>query len=417
MGSTYRWNCTVSVQCIRDTEKKYINYELQSRLMSKIICSKCMKVLESEAGYCPQCSAGPPHVYEFKNSDDYLKKEAPRVVAQRKEAGLEGLVGGLEFVIINTEPETQKAAVYELLQYTGLEIGSAFDDSEYTTCVLTNNGSDFLIRSRKTKNPFTRYNAAPKSTHVPNTRLETFVFNVFDIEKYVSIQKSRGVPFLSDIVHTDTYSFVQTAPSAYTGNSLGFVQWKTRGDYITPESDVVHWEIEKPDKEYVKNIKELDHAATRVRAEDRDAAIIEFMALTNYMFDFAIYVKVFNSITNVARLSADDYAMVFTSGIASYISDKVSGPTEKFIHNYNTRVHHIAFNTEHIEDTVTALRQDGMDFLIELVGSPDEGLKQTFSAPSDNTLLVTEYIHRYGDFDGFFTKSNVTLLTGATDFQ
>ena len=28
-----------------------------------------------------------------------------------------------------------------------------------------------------------------------------------------------------------------------------------------------------------------------------------------------------------------------------------------------------------------------------------------------------EYIHRYSDFDGFFTKSNVTLLTGATDKQ
>jgi hypothetical protein len=32
-------------------------------------------------------------------------------------------------------------------------------------------------------------------------------------------------------------------------------------------------------------------------------------------------------------------------------------------------------------------------------------------------MLVTEYIHRYGDFDGFFTKSNVTLLTGATGRQ
>jgi hypothetical protein len=58
-----------------------------------------------------------------------------------------------------------------------------------------------------------------------------------------------------------------------------------------------------------------------------------------------------------------------------------------------------------------------MHFLIDLVGSPDEGLKQTFSKQSEHTLLVNEYIHRYGDFDGFFTKSNVTLLTAATDVQ
>jgi hypothetical protein len=55
-----------------------------------------------------------------------------------------------------------------------------------------------------------------------------------------------------------------------------------------------------------------------------------------------------------------------------------------------------------------------MDFLIELVGSTKEGLKQTFTLPSEHTLLVNEYIHRYKNFDGFFTKSNVTLLTGAT---
>jgi hypothetical protein len=32
-------------------------------------------------------------------------------------------------------------------------------------------------------------------------------------------------------------------------------------------------------------------------------------------------------------------------------------------------------------------------------------------------LLVNEYIHRYGDFEGFFTKGNVTLLTAATGKQ
>ena len=58
-----------------------------------------------------------------------------------------------------------------------------------------------------------------------------------------------------------------------------------------------------------------------------------------------------------------------------------------------------------------------MKFLLDLVGSPEEGLKQIFSVPSQNTLLVTEYIHRYGDFDGFFTESNVTRLTAATGKQ
>jgi 4-hydroxyphenylpyruvate dioxygenase-like putative hemolysin len=372
----------------------------------------------TESGICPVCDSGPPHVYEYENSDTYLKEKIPAVLTERKEAGLQGLVGGLDYVIINTEPDRQKATVTEVLQYTGLEYHGTFKDPDYVTAILKRKGSaDFLIRSRRKENPFTEFNLFPKAAHLPDTRLETFVFNTPDIETYVSIQKSRGVQFLTDIIHTDTYSFVQTVPSAYTGNSLGFVEWKTKGDYSTPESEELTWDIEKPDRAYLQNIKHLDHTATRVKAHHRDAAIIEFMELTNYTFDFAIYVKVFNSITNVARLSDAAYAMVFTSGISPYISDEESGPTERFIHNYGTRVHHMAFHTENIEDTVTFLKEDGMDFLIELVGSPDEGLKQTFSAASGNTLLVNEYIHRYGDFDGFFTRSNVTLLTGATDKQ
>jgi hypothetical protein len=141
------------------------------------------------------------------------------------------------------------------------------------------------------------------------------------------------------------------------------------------------------------------------------------MRLTNYSFDFAIYVESYNSITSVARLSSSDFAMVFTSGISPYVSDEVSGPTEKFIHNYGTRVHHIAFQTEQIENSYQALLADGQRFLLPLVGSPEEGLKQTFTEPSLNTLLVREYIHRFGDFDGFFTRSNVTSLTAATGKQ
>jgi hypothetical protein len=61
--------------------------------MSNLICSKCMEVLESKDGKCPKCHSGYPHTYEFKNSDEYLRKETKRVIEMRKESGLEGLVG------------------------------------------------------------------------------------------------------------------------------------------------------------------------------------------------------------------------------------------------------------------------------------------------------------------------------------
>lgn len=358
---------------------------------------------------------------DLHNSDEILRKGAARIMEVRKLSGLEGLVGGLQAVIINTEKHLQKAAAEELIRYSGLQFQEAFMDTTHKTCVLKVPGSarfrsaDFLIRSRlKGSNPFQEVNVAPQARNLPNTRLETFVFETSNIEKYVSLQSQANIKFQSDILDFDNYYFIQTMPSKYTGNSLGFIEWKgEKGVYSSPESRRLDWNRSS----HSRNIRWLDHAATRVRAQDRDPAILEFMRLTNYDFDFSIYVKSLNSITNVARLSSSDFAMVFTSGITPFVSQLASGPTEKFIKNFGPRVHHIAFQTEEIDATVEALKQDEMKFLLDLVGSPEEGLKQIFSLPSKNTLLVLEYIHRYGDFDGFFTKSNVTSLTAATAKQ
>ena len=358
----------------------------------------------------------------FANSDERLIERAEEVIEKRRSSGLENLVGGLQCMIINTEPARHRDAVEELLRYTGLSFEAAFENQEIRAVVLkTECSADFMITSRKNgATSFTRFNDFSKSRRLPNTRLESYVFETTDIKSYVKIQKSLGVSFLTErIVEARDFLFIQTPPSMFTGNSIGFIQWRDRrGAYgAFKDSQPLDWRFEKPPHDYLGNIKYLDHSAARVRAEERDSAIIEFMSLTNYNFQFTIYVKSLNSITNVARLSAKDFAMVFTSGVSPYVSDEVSGPTEKFIHNYGTRTHHIAFHTEKIDETFEAIKQDGMEFLVELVGSPDEGLKQTFTVQSPHTMLVNEYIHRYGDFDGFFTSSNVEVLTKATEKQ
>ncbi len=390
--------------------------------MAKYLCLNCHEVYKEPLdGKCPHCQhPASTEKLEFSNSDEFLSRETPKVVNVRKAIGLESLVGGLEAVIINTELENQKAAAEEFLCYTGYNYKDSFEDEDYKTCLLScPKSADLLIRSRKKPdNPFVPVNTSPKSGHLPNTRLETFVYSCKDLEKYVSIQKKRRVEFITpEIVHYHDYDFIQTMPSKYTGNSLGLTQWKKPSRNWRGKAKPLKWNLKKPKYAYLKNIGTLDHCATRIKAKDRDAAIVEFMYLTNYHFDFAIYVKSQNSITTVARLSHKDYAQVFTSGIAPYKNETESGPTEKFIHNYNTRVHHMAFVTKNIETTIKALGEDGLEYLLELVGCEEDGLKQTFTVASPNTLLTNEYIHRYSDFDGFFTKSNVTLLTEATDKQ
>ncbi len=282
---------------------------------------------------------------DLQNSDEILRRGAYRIMEERRLFGREGLVGGLQAVIINTEPHLQKAAVEEFIRYSGLQFQEAFMDTTHRTSVLKVPGSaqfrsaDFLIRSRlKGSNPFREINVAPQTRDLRNTRLETFVFETSDIERYVSLQSRADVKFQSEILDFDNYYFIQTMPSKFTGNSLGFIEWKgERCIYSSPESQRIDWNMEKPSSfassSHPRNIRWLDHAATRVRAQDRDPAILEFMRLTNYSFDFAIYVKSLNSITSVARLSSSDFAMVFTSGITPFVSQEASGPTEKFISN------------------------------------------------------------------------------------
>jgi hypothetical protein len=350
-----------------------------------------------------------------------LLEKASIILKERREAGLDGLVGGLDSVILATETDRLVPAVFELLQYTGLAITEAFFDADSQSYVLGLPGSaSVIVRSRAgERNPFSPVNTARLTGKFPNTRLETFVFTTPDLVQYVRIQKGRGVRFLTDSpLESASCSFIQTVPSPFTGNSLGFIEWKAgKKSYVPRGGTAISPDLAKPALAHLGNIARLDHAATRVRAQDRASAILEFLNLTNYHYAFGVYVKSLNSITSVARREAEDFAMVFTSGITPFSDDAVSGPTEKFIQNYGTRVHHMAFRTEQIEATVSSLRKDGMEFLLDLVGSEEEGLRQIFSEPSRHTLIVNEYIQRYGGFDGFFTRSNVEKLTEATGKQ
>lgn len=376
--------------------------------------------MPSGAAVCPRCGAPTIWAIDFRNSDERLLREAPALIEERKRAGLEGLVGGLEFLVINTEPEHQRGAVDELLARTGLALADAFEDETARTVVLTVSGSaDVLLTSRKGGSPFAAFTDHPKSSRMPATRLETFVFACPDVAAYGRIQRGRGVNFMTEApILGEGFRFLQTAPSPFTGNSIGLIERSGGGSsYRRAGARDLDWRPDVSKPGYLANVGRLDHAATRVRAEERDAAILEFIALTNYRFDFAIYVKSLNSITSVARLSAEDFAMVFTSGIGPFVDEATSGPTERFIRDYGPRVHHLAWDTVAIDETFAALKRDGQEFLLELVGSPEEGLKQTFTTMSSHTLLVNEYIHRYGGFDGFFTRSNVTRLTEATTKQ
>jgi hypothetical protein len=328
---------------------------------------------------------------------------------------MKGLVG----IVLRVEEGSLADAVGELSATTALEHADSFVHGGYSTAIMeAERTPTFIVRESAVPSPFQSLNVGPRTGDRPNTRLETFIFETSDIGHVVAEQRSRGVAFMTDIISIGPHRFSQTRPSPSTHNTVAYVQFDGERSFKPEKAKKGIPIVPKPETEHVRGIGYLDHAATRITHMDRAQAILEWMLLTGYDFSEAIYARLFNSITNVTRLKGKDFAMVLTSGIKPYTGGpNLSEPTEKFVRNYGKRVHHLAWQADPIEQVFEGLKGDGMGFLLDLVGDRSEGLKQTFSKPSKNTFLVQEYIHRYDDFDGFFTKSNVTKLTEATDWQ
>ncbi|HQT27364.1 MAG TPA: hypothetical protein PLK99_12355, partial [Burkholderiales bacterium] len=72
---------------------------------------------------------------------------------------------------------------------------------------------------------------------------------------------------------------------------------------------------------------------------------------------------------------------------------------------------------ENIDHVVSRIRAQGRQFLLDVIGSREEGLKQIFSSASEHSSLIVEYVQRFGGFEGFFTKQNVAKLTQAAGIE
>ncbi|MCK4367973.1 MAG: hypothetical protein KAW84_08525, partial [Thermoplasmata archaeon] len=363
----------------------------------KLACPTCRDVFDTVEKKCPNC--GDEHQVAVLDEERLL--EETEAVAKESEAlGLSELVGAIDSVIVQVAPGRMAAAVKELQSMTSLVPSGCYQSEDHLWCVMSpKRPPRFIVKEarRELENPFARFNSGEKTGEDPNTRLETFVFEVNDIEKLFQIQKSRGVSFLTDtILDLGNYRFLQTTPSEFSGNSVGYIQWETDDrDYAGKRDEEAGFDVDGGAKEFVQDVDYLDHTATRVRANDRIEAIKEWLTLLPYYFHMSVYVKSLNSITNVTRMVGQDYAQVFTTGIVPYQGLSAAyEPTERFIVDYGTRIHHLAWNTSRIEDVVDSLHGEGVRFLLDLVGSEEEGLKQTFTEPSAHSMLVTEYIHR-----------------------
>ena len=159
-----------------------------------------------------------------------------------------------------------------------------------------------------------------------------------------------------------------------------------------------------------KYLVKLDHIAYRVKQGERKKKIAELKTLIPYREYKSFKVIIANAITTCLKLTDAFPVIVISEGLSE---DSV---VSRYCQKYGSRVHHIAYLVKDIDEIVRIQRQRKVEFTTsEVIGSEEEGIKQIFTIPTKTTNHIFEYIQRFGDFDGFFTPTNIADLMLSTE--
>jgi hypothetical protein len=402
-----------------------------------------------------RASLGLPRHGDKLNSsrfEDYLGM----LLEERDRIGLTDLIRQIDALMITVEPSHSVAYVAELCLMTPYHYLVTLESESHYTHILRidMNAPDILVREVKDPNIrgiFRSLNEVyPIGAVKPNSRYMGEVLRVTDPHAVVELQKSRDIRFFNQEQIRKLElpgNMAVVKPSPYTHNIVAY--WERPEDGIRVyalgwssirEDMQSSYENAKQTQEKLgidKLLLPIDHLATRIYSQNREAAILEYLTLSSYYYWGSYDIADQNSSTNVTKSVHFDNelecpAKVFTAANHPYFMNHLltESPTEAFVRNFGPRLHHIAVAVRdgetldgsamahaNIDYVVQSLRDCGQKFLLDVIGSKEEGLKQIFSSASEYSSLIIEYVQRFGDFQGFFTKDNVAELTQAAGVE
>ncbi|MGD8567958.1 MAG: hypothetical protein PVJ39_07710 [Gammaproteobacteria bacterium] len=387
-----------------------------------------------------------------KQNSDFFEQYLVKLLEERDRVGLTELIGEMDAIMMTVDPGHSIDYVAELALMTPYHYLVTLESETHWTHVLriNMNSPDILVREVKDPNIrgiFRSLNEVyPIGAIKPNCRYMGEIYRVSNLHETVALQTEREFRFFNqdDNRRLELPGNVAiTKPSPYTHNIVGYLE-RPQGQIrvyalgISSIRDEVQSACNAAKEIQARlGIDELlqpiDHLATRVYSQNREVAILEYLSLSSYYYWGSYDIKDQNSSTNVTKsVHSEDQnhspAKVFTANNTPYFVnhlEKLPSPTENFVRNYGPRLHHIAFavkdgmhgDVENIDYVVEAIRKNGKEFLLQIIGSQAEGLKQIFSSASEHSSLIIEYVQRFGDFNGFFTKQNVAELTHAAGIE
>ena len=384
-----------------------------------------------------------------KLNSDFFETYLPRLLDERDRCGLTGMIGGIEALMVTVEPGNSIEYIAELALMTPYHYLVTLDSPRHLTHILRidMNSPDILLREVKNPDHYDIFRSLndlhPAGSQRPHSRYLGEILLVSDREKVLELQQAREFRFFSPdaLAELDLPANVSISkPSPYTQNVVGYMErvphdvrvYHPLGNCsILPRAQDAYEKAKELQRklDIADLIQPIDHLATRVYSQNREAALLEYLALSSYYYWGSYDIHDQNSSTNVCKSvrpvpESASPAKVFTANNQPYCVNHLDGlpsPTETFVRNYGARLHHIALSVkdgerggkENIDFVVDAIASQGKGFLLEVVGSRDAGLKQIFSTASVFSALIIEYVQRFGDFQGFFTRDNVARLTAA----
>lgn len=383
-----------------------------------------------------------------KEHSAFFEENLIRLLEERDALGLTGMIHEIDALMITVDPGHAVQYIAELALMTPYHYLVTLESEQHLTHVLRIDLDSPDILLREVKDPNTRgifrslNEVYPIGAKKPNSRYMGEILRVSDLHAVVNMQQARDFRFFSqdDVRKLELPgNLAVSKPSPYTHNIVAYLErepdemrvYSLGLSAISAEAQAVYENAKTLQSKL--GISDLllpvDHLATRVYSQNREVAILEYLSWSSYYFWGAYNIKDQNSSTNVTKSAhqlpeSKSPAKVFTANNSPYFINHLEhlpSPTETFVRNYGPRLHHMAISVkdgaragqEHIDLVVNAIAQQGKGFLLDVIGSKEQGLKQIFSNASEHSSLIIEYVQRYGKFDGFFTKHNVAKLTEA----
>ena len=386
-----------------------------------------------------------------KENSPFFEDNLVRLLEERDQLGLTAMIHEIDALMISVDPEHAIKYIAELALMTPYHYLVTLESEQHLTHILRIdlNSPDILLREVKDPNIrgiFRSLNEIyPIGAKKPNSRYMGEIIRVTDSHSVVDLQQQREFRFFTpDEVRKLELpgNLAVSKPSPYTHNIVAYLERKPDElrvyslgvSVIRPEAQAAYLEAKTLQNKLgvTDLLLPIDHLATRVYSQNREVAILEYLSWSSYCFWGAYNIKDQNSSTNVTKSAhhipeSKSPAKVFTANNTPYFINHLEhlpSPTETFVRNYGPRLHHMAIavkdgeyqGKENIDFVVEAIAHNGKGFLLDVIGSKEQGLKQIFSNASEHSSLIIEYVQRYNGFNGFFTQENVAKLTEAAGF-